>query len=166
MYIHQHKGEKETVMQCRCVHWCLTTPSMIQQALQIIIIVHETIKEPQLPKHERGLDVTLRVTRCAGRISMYIFNYRTSITTNVLYILGEYMYMFGFQVIVCKSFLCIILCTHIMEIKSRYLVTSTTAGSNSHLWVITHYKDNLHTVVMAMVLSLYVQGTKFACSSC
>ena len=23
----------------------------------------ETIKEPQLPKHERGLDVTLRVTR-------------------------------------------------------------------------------------------------------
>ena len=31
--------------------------------------VHETIKEPQLPKHERGLDVTLRVTRCAGRVS-------------------------------------------------------------------------------------------------
>ena len=30
--------------------------------------IHETIKEPQLPKHERGLDVTLRVTQCAGRI--------------------------------------------------------------------------------------------------
>ena len=36
-------------------------------------LVHETIKEPQLPKHERGLDVTLRVTWCAGRISaMYV----------------------------------------------------------------------------------------------
>ena len=31
--------------------------------------MYETIKEPQLPKHERGLDVTLRVTRCAGRVS-------------------------------------------------------------------------------------------------
>ena len=31
--------------------------------------VHETIKEPQLPKHEQGQDVTLRVTRCAGRVS-------------------------------------------------------------------------------------------------
>ena len=33
------------------------------------VCVCETIKEPQLPKHERGLDVTLRVTRCAGRVS-------------------------------------------------------------------------------------------------
>ena len=31
--------------------------------------VHETIKEPHLPKHERGLDVTLQVIRCAGRVS-------------------------------------------------------------------------------------------------
>ena len=30
---------------------------------------HETIKEPQLPKHECGLDVTSRVTRCTGRVS-------------------------------------------------------------------------------------------------
>ena len=29
---------------------------------------HETIKEPQLPKQERGLNVTLRVTWCAGRV--------------------------------------------------------------------------------------------------
>ena len=31
--------------------------------------MYETIKEPQLPKHERGLDVTLQVTRCAGCVS-------------------------------------------------------------------------------------------------
>ena len=28
--------------------------------------MNETIKEPQHPKHERGLDVTLQVTQCAG----------------------------------------------------------------------------------------------------
>ena len=33
------------------------------------LLLHETIKEPQLPKHDRGLGVTLRVTQCAGRIS-------------------------------------------------------------------------------------------------
>ena len=31
--------------------------------------MHETIKEPQLPKHKRSLDVTLRVTWCTGRVS-------------------------------------------------------------------------------------------------
>ena len=34
-----------------------------------IQIVHKTIKEPQLPKHKCGLDVTLRVTRCTERVS-------------------------------------------------------------------------------------------------
>ena len=37
--------------------------------IQVGGVIHETIKESQFPKHELGLDVTLRVTQCAGCIS-------------------------------------------------------------------------------------------------
>ena len=63
------------------VHGCLCTVQLFKQLSHFRggfrdlrrrghpKVVHETIKEPQLPKHKRGLDVILRVTRCTGHVS-------------------------------------------------------------------------------------------------
>ena len=46
----------------------LSTDTCTQQ-LGDYMKLRGSIKKLQLPKHERGLDVTLRVTRCAGHVS-------------------------------------------------------------------------------------------------
>ena len=55
-------------MKWTAIHQC-TYMYMCRHNNYYYTYTRETIKEPQLPKHERGLDVTLRVTQCAGRVS-------------------------------------------------------------------------------------------------
>ena len=47
----------------------LAVHTAVWNNITCMYIVHETIKEPQLPKHEHGLNVTLPVTRCTGHVS-------------------------------------------------------------------------------------------------
>ena len=54
---------------CNCTTICACKMPSCMHTCTCTLCLHETIKELPLPEHERGLDVTLQVTRCAGHIS-------------------------------------------------------------------------------------------------
>ena len=70
-YIHVHVMYCIIIIYMYCV--CTCTVHTYCTCICIEIILYSTCtwnyQEPQLPKHECGLDVTFWVTRCAGRVS-------------------------------------------------------------------------------------------------